>query len=188
MLATVGAKRGTIAGRALRAICGAASVWLIVSLAVFAFPEADPPAPTDAVYYLASSGGWAGLAHVHDYGSRAIVVSRPARVAEDPRYRICNYHTITCLQPVPETTQGECEAFAAEAERRGWHSVTVVSQTSHVARVRLLMKRCFAGTIRVVAEPTEHGLYWLYAFGYESLAMIKAALTPGCHDHLPWAK
>ena len=163
-------------------------LWLGACVVVFVFPATDAVAPTDAIYFLSSPGDEAGLtdADVRSWpGVR--VVSRPAGLGNLPRFQACDAPGTVCLTPVPETTQGEAETFAAEAERRGWTSVTVVTHTSHIARARLLLARCFPGTIRMVAIPTEHGASaWLNAFVHETAGWAKAALTPGCHDHLPF--
>ena len=176
-----------IAGRVLGVTCAAMGVWLIASIAVFACPNSDPRDPTDATYFLASGGGVKALSQLDANAPGTIVVSRPVSIAADSRYAVCAQPGVVCLSPDPETTQGESEAFAAVAEQRGWGSVTVVTQTSHVARVRLLMGRCFPGTVQVIATPVErNAVGWLAAFAHESLGMVKAALTPDCHDHLPW--
>lgn len=176
-----------IAGRVLGLAAAAASAWLVASAAVFAFPSNDLTTPTDAIYFLASDGGVKALSELGVHASGTVVVSRPASIADNPRYAVCDQPGVVCLSPAPETTQGESEAFAAVAAERGWGSVTVVTQTTHVARARLLMKRCFPGTVHVVAVPVERTpLSWLAGFAHESLGMVKAALTPGCRDHLPW--
>jgi len=163
-------------------------LWLATCAVAFAHPPTDAVAPTDAIYFLASPGGEAGQtdATVRDWpGVR--VLSRPKSLEHLPRFRECDVPGTVCLTPVPETTQGEAEAFAAEAERRGWTSVTVVTHTSHIARARMLLARCFPGTIRMVAIPTEHSVGdWLNGFVHETAGWAKAAITPGCHDHLPF--
>ncbi|SDB80411.1 hypothetical protein GA0111570_102201 [Raineyella antarctica] len=163
-------------------------VWLVACTVVFAFPRVDVPATTDATFFLSSDGGHAALQDRPDLRIGQVVVSRPRSIADWPMYRACDDPRLTCITPSPETTQGEAEAFARLAQERGWTSVTVVSQTSHVPRIRILMGRCFPGTVRVVAIP-EHGLWvWLRAFAYETGAMLKVAVTPGCHDRLPWER
>ncbi len=117
-----------------------------------------------------------------------VVVSRPRSVASLPVYGVCNEPGVICIAPSPETTQGEAEAFARLAEEQGWDSVTVVSQASHVARTRILMGRCFSGTVRVVAIPEHGAKLRLRSFVYETGAMVKVVLTSGCHDRLPWAR
>lgn len=166
----------------------AMAVWLAVCTIAFAFPRADAPSQTDATYFLASVGGQAALLDRPDLRVGEVVVSRPQSIAALPLYDTCQEPDVTCITPSPETTQGEAEAFSRLAQEHGWKSVTVVSQTSHVTRIRMLMGRCFPGTVRVAAI-SEHGLgTWLDAFVHETGAMVKVALTPGCYDQLPWER
>jgi uncharacterized SAM-binding protein YcdF (DUF218 family) len=59
-----------------------------------------------------------------------------------------------CFRPEPYSTQGEARWIAAEAERRGWDSVVVVTSTYHVRRARMIVERCYDGDLAVVgAEP-----------------------------------
>lgn len=162
------------------------AVWLVVCIAVFAYPRTDAPARTDATFFLSSTGGGAAVQERPDLRAGAVVVSRPSSVATLPLFVVCEEAGVTCIVPSPETTQGEAEAFARLAGERGWESVTVVSHTSHVPRIRILMGRCFPGTVHVVAIPERGGATWLRSFAYETGAMVKVAVTPGCHDRLPW--
>ena len=59
-----------------------------------------------------------------------------------------------CFLPDPYSTQGEARWIAAEAERRGWDSIVVVTSTYHVRRARVVVERCYEGGLAVVgAEP-----------------------------------
>ena len=161
------------------------AVWLVACIAVFAFPRSDRPGGTDVTYVLASDGGHAALRDHRELWAGEVVVSRPVSVADLPIYAVCEEPGVTCIAPLPETTQGEAMVFAALAEQRGWESVTVVSQTSHLPRIRILMERCYPGTVHAVAI-SEPWWIWPYRFVYETGAMAKVALTPGCDDRLPW--
>lgn len=163
----------------------AVAVWLVVCTLVFALPRSDQPGGTDVTYVLASDGGHAALRGHPELREGELVVSQPVSVADLPVYRVCQEPGVTCLAPDPETTQGEAIVFARLAGERGWESVTVVSQTSHLPRIRILMGRCYAGTVRAVAIP-EPWWIWPYRFVYETGAMAKVALAPGCEDELPW--
>jgi len=158
-----------------------AALWLAWSISRFALPPADPAFPTDATFFLASDGGDEALRSRPDLRVGAVVVSRPASVADRPHYAICSQPGVTCVTPEPEETRGECAAFAAAAKTHGWRSVTVVSQTSHVARIRMLMPRCFAGQVRVEAIDTHPtATQWLRMFAYETGATIKALVLQDC--------
>ena len=136
---------GVRARRWLVVVASIVPVWLVVCIAVFTYPRTDPPARTDATFFLASDGGHAALQERPELRTGAVVVSRPRSVADLPVFAVCEEAGVTCIAPSPETTQGEAETFARLAEERGWESVTVVSQTSHAPRIRILMGRCFPG-------------------------------------------
>lgn len=161
------------------------AVWLVACTLVLAFPRSDQPGGTDVTYVLASDGGHAALRDRAELQAGELVVSQPVSVADLPVYEVCEEPGVTCLAPDPETTQGEAIVFTRLAEQQGWESVTVVSQTSHLPRIRILVDRCYSGTVRAVAIP-EPWWIWPYRFGYETGAMAKVALTPGCEDRLPW--
>ena len=62
--------------------------------------------------------------------------------------------TVHCFAPDPDDTWGEAAGIAAIAEQEGWTHVVAVTSEFHVHRVRLLLGRCFDGTVEVVgAEP-----------------------------------
>ncbi len=163
-------------------------VWLAACTVFLVLPRTDTPTATDATFFLSSDGGHEAIETRPDLRIGQVVVSRPASVASWSVFTVCDEPGIICVTPAPETTQGEAEAFARLAEERDWTSVTVVSQTSHVTRTRILMGRCFPGTVRVVAIPERGPLIWVWRFVYETGAMVKTAVTPGCHDRLPWER
>ena len=67
------------------------------------------------------------------------------------------------------------------AAEHGWTSATVITFTPHVTRTRLLMQRCFAGTLRVAADTTPLPLAeWAGQYFYQTGAFVKVALNPGC--------
>lgn len=53
-----------------------------------------------------------------------------------------------CFMPLPTTTRGEARAFRDLAEKYGWKSVVIVTETPHVTRARVIFERCFDGDIR----------------------------------------
>ena len=58
---------------------------------------------------------------------------------------------IECFRPDPFSTMGEARFVARQARANGWHSLIVVSSTPQVTRARLRVKRCFDGSVYVVA-------------------------------------
>jgi uncharacterized SAM-binding protein YcdF (DUF218 family) len=63
---------------------------------------------------------------------------------------------VICFEPDPFTTRGEARAVGRLARARAWKRVALVTSTYHATRARLLLDRCYAGEIDVVAaEPRE---------------------------------
>jgi uncharacterized SAM-binding protein YcdF (DUF218 family) len=130
-----------------------ASVWL------FAFPHTDAPGRADAVVVLSGSN--------HDRLPKGLQLMR-ARVAPllvlsdgkrtDPE--LCRRRTpfrVLCIEPRPFSTRGEAEAIARLATARHWRAVDVVTSRYHVFRTRIIVRRCYHGTLRLIAS--EPGAY-----------------------------
>ena len=96
-------------------------------------------------------------------------------------------YPVHCLDPDPVTTQGEAQGFAALAQAQGWQSTAVLTHRSHLGRAGILIRRCFPGQVDQVASQERYvPLYWAFRLVYETGAWMKMALTPGCHDALPF--
>jgi len=80
---------------------------------------------------------------------------------------------IECFRPDPFSTMGEARFVASQARAHGWHSLIVVSSTPQATRARLRVKRCFDGSVYVVAaRPRLRD--WPVEVIYEWGALIKA--------------
>jgi uncharacterized SAM-binding protein YcdF (DUF218 family) len=172
--------------RAVAVGCIGVLAWGIAAVKAFRLPEIDPPRTTDAYYLLASGGGVAAVSAGLDRFPKesSVVLSVTTDLMLLPDYRSTCARTdreIHCITPDPLTTQGEARGFARLAAARDWSSVTVISQVSHTTRARILMKRCFPGEVRMNPIDTEDGRRtWARSLVYESGAMVKTWLTPGC--------
>lgn len=60
---------------------------------------------------------------------------------------------VICLQPEVDNTRGEARAAADLASRRGWTRLVVATSTHHVARSRLLFRRCVRGEVAMIGAP-----------------------------------
>lgn len=160
-------------------------MWAAAAVSAFRFPRVDPPAHTEAYYFLASNGGTSGL-HLgleKVPTDAAVVISVTESLAGLPDYQAACARTdreVHCVTPDPLTTQGEARTFTRLAHEQRWQSVTVISQLSHTTRTRILMERCYSGTILLNPVDMENTAMWLMALVYESGAMVKTWLTPGC--------
>jgi hypothetical protein len=80
---------------------------------------------------------------------------------------------VECFRPDPFSTQGEARYAASQARLRGWQSLIVVSSVPQSTRARLRVKRCFDGTVKVVAARPSPAR-WAYGVIYEWGALTKA--------------
>lgn len=179
-------------------------VWLLAGWAVFQHPRTDVPARSDALLVLGPPDRtrMAEALRLMDAGvAPVLVVANPdtgdlgdasgavyyARAAQTCAGDDGQDYEVICFRPDPSTTQGEAMELRALAEQRGWDHVSVLTYRQHVARSRLLLERCYAGELDVLAfdypdVPRGH----LREFAYQSGGFVKAWLTPGCEQQLPW--
>lgn len=80
-----------------------------------------------------------------------------------------------CFDPDPETTRGESRFVARLAAERGWTSVAVVTTVDQATRARMLLHRCYAGDIDVVAVATDQSraLRLVYEWGATARAVLQ---------------
>jgi uncharacterized SAM-binding protein YcdF (DUF218 family) len=88
---------------------------------------------------------------------------------------------VVCFVPDPDDTRGEAEAIGRLAAERGWQHLVLVTSDYHATRARLLLGRCFAGTIDVSAAASDKApLPLLWAIGHEWGGLIETAIHRDC--------
>lgn len=88
--------------------------------------------------------------------------------------------TLICFDPDPGNTRGEAEFASRLAKRFHWSSIVLVTGTEQDTRARMLMKRCFGGSVYVVTGSLPAGS-WPYQIAYEWGALAKALVVErGC--------
>jgi uncharacterized SAM-binding protein YcdF (DUF218 family) len=87
---------------------------------------------------------------------------------------------IICFAPDPRNTRGEAEFASRLAKQYGWRSVVLVTTAEQDTRARLIMRRCYGGSVYVVTAPVP----WPqvpYQIAYGWGALFKAlVLVRGC--------
>ena len=160
--------------------------WLVFVFLVIIHPQtSDPPRKADAIVVLgpalgrrlneaigiaANLGIDQVLVSVGDEGTRSPLCTQPQHGI-----------TLTCFIPHPYTTQGEARELRKVAAQRHWTNVIVYADMPHLSRAHMLFKRCFDGTVQMVPERSGISIgRWLYEFGYQTAAYVKAELQRGC--------
>lgn len=176
--------------RIASALVGAlALTWLIGGYFVVVDPVTNHLAHADAIVVL----GAPDIDGRTEYGLQLAAQGYAPVVAisvESPRQRsvkgACNGAVVNikvlCFQAVPSTTQGEARQIRAYAQQYGWKSVIVVTSSYHVSRARLIVDRCFEGTVAMESPPVHHSFATMaYQYIYQTAGYFKAFLvTRGC--------
>jgi uncharacterized SAM-binding protein YcdF (DUF218 family) len=167
-----------VTGVAILVVLGLAVVAL--NLRLFVFPASSTPAHADAVVVLAGGDGERldkGLELVRGGLAPNLVVS----TGPD---RLCTNHyefEVYCFLPDPDDTRGEAEAIGRIAAQEGWHRLVLVTSEYHATRARLLLERCFGGTVDVSTAHSGNGpISLLWAIGHEWGGLVEAALHRSC--------
>ncbi|RKQ33780.1 YdcF family protein [Kocuria tytonis] len=178
------------------------TLWLAVCHAVLDDPRVDAPETSDALIVLGPPDPtrveYAQDLVYNQHVAKTLVVSVPDPQPFDSPQMVEYYKArsfcqprdgveVLCFKPDPSTTQGEAMKLKELAAQRGWNRVTAVTFTQHTSRSRLILSRCYPGELRMSAVDfhiTGRNLIGQYV--HQSAGYVKAWLTPGCDQQLPW--
>jgi uncharacterized SAM-binding protein YcdF (DUF218 family) len=151
-----------------------------LNLRLFVFPASSTPAHADAVVVLAGGDGERldrGLELIRQGVSSNLVVSTGPDALCGAQHDFAVY----CFLPHPDDTRGEAEAIGRIAQREGWEHLVLVTSDYHATRARLLLERCFGGTLDVSAADSGKAPFpLLFAIGHEWGGLVEAALHRDC--------
>jgi uncharacterized SAM-binding protein YcdF (DUF218 family) len=159
-------------------------VGLIVLVVVFAaatarliiWPASGMPARVDAIVMLAGPGDDrlpAALALAREHRAPVLVVSTGWEGYGGPCPAPVSGVRLICFEPNPGNTRGETEYVASLARRNHWHSIVLVTITPQDTRARMLMRRCYDGSVYVMTAGIPLSSY-PYQIAYEWGALFKA--------------
>jgi uncharacterized SAM-binding protein YcdF (DUF218 family) len=140
------------------------------------------PARVSAIVMLAGPGNRLAVAEqlAREHRAPVLVVSQGWQGYGGPCPQAVPGVKLICFDPDPGNTRGEAEYAGRLARQYHWRSVVLVTATGQDTRARLLMGRCFSGSIYVMTTPLPLGS-WLYEIAYEWGALGKAlVLYRGC--------
>ena len=80
---------------------------------------------------------------------------------------------ILCFSPSPGNTRGEAEFIGRLASRDHWGSVVLVTSRAQDTRARIIMGRCFSGSVYVITASLPW-YSWPYQIAYGWGALVKA--------------
>jgi uncharacterized SAM-binding protein YcdF (DUF218 family) len=153
---------------------------VVVNLKLFVWPSRSTLHHADAIVVFAGGNGQRlnkGLDLARDGYA-------PNLVASTGPNRLCNARqsfSVICFSPDPGNTRGEAEAIGRLAREHHWDRLILVTSTYHVTRARLLLDRCYAGSIEVALVPPHQGFFgWLGAIVHEWGGMVEATLERSC--------
>ncbi|HEV7623375.1 MAG TPA: ElyC/SanA/YdcF family protein [Amnibacterium sp.] len=162
-------------------------VYVLVGLPVFVFPATGPvPAHVDVAFVLGpATQARLGVAErLRRTGvATDVLVSTPGSDPTNgvPALAACNATPhLLCAAPRPTTTRGEARLLAREAAAHHWTSAVVITMPAHISRARLLMGRCFSGTLSMASSGEGPTYGWAYQYLYQTAGTVKALLLPGC--------
>lgn len=140
-----------------------AAVLVLGSVAVgrlFLWPATRTPATADAVVMFVGGKGErlsTALRLVQSGVADRLVIpngNKPTWPQANALCRGTHDFKVFCPTPDPDTTRGESRAIGALAHAQGWRHLVMVTSTYHVTRARILLSRCFGGSIdAIAAEP-----------------------------------
>lgn len=149
--------------RNVRRVEALALVPALVTLSVLPVlrPSTDPPAPADAVIVLSGDPGERrDVANsLIDRGlvRTLVFAGTPDRQDEDQLCQVAGPTEYICLRPQPDSTRAEARAVARLVEERQWRRIIVVTSRFHVARSRLLFRRCVDAEVRMMGGDPSYG-------------------------------
>lgn len=141
------------------------------------WPTQGMPSHVDVIVMMAGPGDrmQVALRLAHDRRAPVLIVSQGQHGYGGPCPAAVPGVRTICFDPVPGDTRGEAEFASGLARKYGWHSVVLVTTAEQDTRARMMMRRCFGGSVYVVTAPQP----WTqlpYQIAYGWGALLKALL------------
>jgi hypothetical protein len=159
-----------------------ATILLVLALAfaaltarLFVWPTQGMPARVSAIVMLAGPGDRlpVALRLARDHRAPVLVISQGWEGYGAPCPAPVPGVKLICFDANPGNTRGEAEEIGRLAKRYHWNSVVLVATSPQDTRARILVGRCFAGSVYVVTAPLP-GSSWPYQIAYGWGALVKA--------------
>lgn len=147
----------------------------LVTARLFVWPAQGMPMRASAIVMLAGPGSRLpvalGLARQHR--APVLVISQGDHGYGGPCPAAAPGAKLICFDPNPGNTRGEAEFVSRLAKQYHWSSVVLVTGREQDTRARMLVRRCFGGSVYVVTASLPL-VSWPYQIAYEWGALVKA--------------
>jgi hypothetical protein len=166
--------RGLLRGAGVLAL----ALWGSLSAVLFVWPSLDPikGVRADAILVMGGPGPrlQVALKLAKEHAAPVMLVSVASERWNCPDLGVPGVR-VECFRPDPFSTQGEARYAGEQARLHDWQSLIVVSSVPQATRARLRVRRCFPGSVKVVAARPSIAT-WAYGVIYEWGALAKALL------------
>jgi uncharacterized SAM-binding protein YcdF (DUF218 family) len=167
-----------------------------VTARLFVWPAEGMPASVSAIVMLAGPGDRLGVALklAQEHRAPVLVISRGWEGYGGPCPSMTPGVKLVCFDPNPGDTRGEAEYIGQLAKHYRWRSVVLVATRAQLTRARVLVRRCFGGSIygTTASLPWDN---WPYQIAYGWGALLKALVIyraclrrqPSWQTRVDWA-
>lgn len=169
---------GSIRRAIRRILVGLAVLVLLLAAAtarLIVWPASGMPSHVDAIVMMAGPGDRLSLALklAREHRASTLVVSTGWEGYGGPCPAAVSGIRLVCFEPDPGNTRGEAEFAGHLARQDHWSSIVLVTITPQDTRARILMRRCYAGSLYVMTAGIPLSSY-PYQIAYEWGALFKA--------------
>jgi hypothetical protein len=167
--------RPEVRRRAFATVIGLVVVFALVTTRIFIWPAQGMPASVSAIVVLAGPGDRlpVALQLAREHRAPMLVVSQGWQGYGGACPPSLPAVKLICFDPNPGNTRGEAEFAGQLAKRYHWRSVVLVTTRAQDTRARIMLGRCFGGSIYVVTASLPFGA-WPYQIAYGWGALFKA--------------
>lgn len=154
----------------------------LVTARLFVYPAQGMPDRVSAIVMLAGPGDRlpVALQLTREHRAPVLVISQGWQGYGGPCPPATPGVKLICFDPNPGDTRGEAKAIAWLAKRYHWSSIVLVTSRTQDTRARIIVGRCFGGSIYVITAPLPLGS-WPYQIAYGWGALVKSlVLYRGC--------
>lgn len=152
----------------------------------FVYPPTDDPSAADAVVVLAgdASARLPVAVRLAQEGAGVLVVSVDGGPDNAPARELCDEPgdlRVHCFTAARSDTGAEARALGDVVRDEGWDAIAVVTNSYHVARAGLLVRRCTdAEVVMVDARSSIAPLRWARALVHEVGGVAAATVERSC--------